>query len=187
MFKHINLAIVTLGLVLLAPASLANGDLVSALEMPNSQFVDSKILTGGQPSLDDLSLLKSKGFGVVVNLRTSEEPQGFDEAEEVGQLGMRYIQIPISAPGGISRENAQKLHDVLSQTDAPVVVHCASGNRVGALFALRAYFIAGLPAESSMEIGRQAGLTRLEPLVRQILETSTQAAPNSTEDSTDSP
>ncbi len=186
MFKHTNLAVVALGLFLLAPASLANGDLVSALAMQNPQLVDSNVLTGGQPSLDDLSLLKSEGFGVVVNLRTSEEPQGFNEAEEVRQLGMSYIQIPISAPDGISRENAQKLHDVLSQTETPVVVHCASGNRVGALFALRAYFIEGLPAESSMEIGRNAGLTRLEPLVRQIIETSTQA-PDSIENSTDSP
>lgn len=173
MFKYTAFAVSMLGLFLLAPVSFADDELVLALEIENPHVLDSNILTGGQPSREDLSLLKSKGFGVVVNLRTSDEPQQFDEAEEVSSLGMKYFQIPVSASIGISRDNAEKLNDILKQSQAPVLVHCASGNRVGALFALRAYFIEGLSAETSLDLGQKAGLTRLKPLVRQILESST--------------
>ena len=69
---------------------------------------------------------------------------------------------------------SEQLDDILKHSQAPVLVHCASGSRVGALFALRAYFVEGLSSESSLKRGQKAGLTRLEPLVRQIFETSTQ-------------
>ena len=44
-----------------------------------------------------------------------------------------------------------------------------SGNRVGALFALRAHWLQGLPAVEALAVGRRYGLTKLEPLVMQIL------------------
>ena len=118
MVKYTALAASMLGIFLLAPVSLADNELEYALEMKNPHELDSNILTGGQPSRDDLSFLMSKGFGVVVNLRTSEERQPFDEAEEVSKLGMRYVQIPVSTPDGLSRENAEQLHDILENSQA---------------------------------------------------------------------
>ena len=48
-------------------------------------------------------------------------------------------------------------------------MHCASGNRVGALMALRASQN-GASAEEAMAAGKAAGLTRLEPVVAKRLE-----------------
>jgi len=52
---------------------------------------------------------------------------------------------------------------------SPVLVHCMSGNRVGALFALRAFWLQGMSAVEALAVGRRYGLTKLEPLVVQIL------------------
>lgn len=54
-----------------------------------------------------------------------------------------------------------------------MIVHCGSGNRVGALFALRAFHDEGYDLESAMEKGGLAGLTKLEPYVRQCLTKAT--------------
>jgi protein tyrosine phosphatase (PTP) superfamily phosphohydrolase (DUF442 family) len=53
--------------------------------------------------------------------------------------------------------------------DEPVLVHCASANRVGALFALSTYRETG-DFDKALEAGREAGLTRLEGTVRKVLE-----------------
>ena len=140
------------------------------LEMKNPRAMHADLMTGGQPSLDDLSRLKEDGFGVIVDLRTERESRGFDEAEEVGKLGMHYVQIPVSVPDGLSRENAEHLHDVLGQAESPVLVHCGSGDRVGALMALRAYYVEGQSSEASLALGQDAGLNRLTSRVQEILE-----------------
>ncbi|MDR5880476.1 hypothetical protein [Caballeronia sp. LZ032] len=57
------------------------------------------------------------------------------------------------------------------QDNLPVIVHCGSGNRVGALFALRAAWVKGVDVPKAIEIGRQHGLTKLEDDVRRILST----------------
>ena len=51
----------------------------------------------------------------------------------------------------------------------PVIIHCASGNRVGALLALRANLIQGKSASEALAFGKAAGLTTLEDAVKQRL------------------
>jgi hypothetical protein len=50
------------------------------------------------------------------------------------------------------------------------MLHCGSGNRIGALFALMAFHLEGESADRALQVGREAGLTRLEPVVRERLE-----------------
>ncbi|SVC09755.1 uncharacterized protein METZ01_LOCUS262609, partial [marine metagenome] len=47
--------------------------------------------------------------------------------------------------------------------------YCASGNRVGGLLALKAYWLDGVEPDDALEIGRQAGLTGLESAVQELL------------------
>ena len=51
----------------------------------------------------------------------------------------------------------------------PIALACSSGNRAGALLALRAFWLDGADAASALELGLAAGLTRLEPSVRLLL------------------
>jgi hypothetical protein len=50
-----------------------------------------------------------------------------------------------------------------------VALYCASGNRVGALLALAAARHEELPPEQALQLGLDAGLTRLEPALRERL------------------
>ena len=74
------------------------------------------------------------------------------------------MALPIAGKGDITAANADALGALLEQHGDGVLLHCASGNRVGALLSLGAAR-AGTPAAEALEFGRKAGLTSLEPVV----------------------
>ena len=127
------------------------------------------LLTGGQPAPGDWAALKARGVGTVVNLRPQSELAGRNEAAEVAAAGMAYVGIPVAGADAIDADNARRLWTLLKVSDAPVFVHCASGNRVGALLALGAAQSGGMPAGTALDFGRKAGLGSLEPVVRERL------------------
>jgi uncharacterized protein (TIGR01244 family) len=107
----------------------------------------------------------------VIDLRSLEENRGFDEAATVEGLGMSYISLPVSGAGDVSYQNARALDGILANIDGPVLVHCASSNRVGALLALRAK-LNGADDEDALALGADAGLASLRPVVENVLATS---------------
>ena len=127
------------------------------------------LLTGGQPAASDWAALKAQGVTTIVNLRPRAEMADHGEAAEVAAAGMAYVELPIVGADDISPDNARRLWTLLKLSPAPVLVHCASGNRVGALLALGAARSGGMPAEAALEFGRSAGLSGLEPVVRERL------------------
>ncbi len=84
--------------------------------------------------------------------------------------GLVYERIPVRGDADLNLGSARELEALLDErTRYPVAIVCASGNRVGALLAVRAYWLQGSTAESALALGRAAGLTRLEPSVRRLL------------------
>ncbi len=141
----------------------------SAIEPPNGfNAVEENLLTGAQPTEANLVQLKMAGITKVINLRAPDEKIPFDEKAKVESLGLEYISFPISGAAGITSENARKL-DALLEGDEKVLVHCASGNRVGALIAIRAHEVENKPEEESLRLGRAAGLGSLEETVKSHL------------------
>jgi len=124
----------------------------------------------GQPDAVALKILAESGYVAVIDLRTAGEDRGMDDEEAaVKAEGMQYISLPVDSASGITFENSSKLEQYLASFDGPVVVHCGSGNRVGALLALR-QSQKGDDDETAIAYGKKGGLTRLEPRVREVLE-----------------
>lgn len=123
------------------------------------------ITAAGQPSEEGLRELADSGYAAVIDLRTDGEDRGLDEQAVVESFGMDYVSLPIAGRGAINFENAEKLDQILSKYDEPVLVHCGSGNRVGALFALREK-MNGADDEDALAFGRAAGMTKLEDTVK---------------------
>lgn len=143
---------------------------LSKISMKNTNQPYAKVITGGQPSLEDLKILKKLGVTRVINLRTQGEFEQFDEAETVKQLGIDYIKLEIPGAKGVTMKNATKLNEILKQKDELTLVHCASSNRVGALFALIASGIEGKNLEESLQEGQKAGLKSLYNRTRQTIQ-----------------
>jgi uncharacterized protein (TIGR01244 family) len=123
---------------------------------------------GGQPTAQDLARLRAQGVHTVIDLRGPGEDHGFDEAAEAARLGMQYVALPIAGKDDITPANADALAALLERYGDGVLLHCASGNRVGALLALGAAR-AGMPGSEALALGRQVGLTSLEPVVAEQL------------------
>lgn len=126
------------------------------------------ITSAGQPGEDAFRVFAENGYVAVIDMRTPEEDRGLDEPAAIADLGMKYIAFPIDS-GDITLDKAKELDELLSQYDEPVLVHCASGNRVGALLALREFLASG-DRDKALETGREGGMTRLEGDVRKVLE-----------------
>lgn len=142
-----------------------------SLSIPGFKQPETGRHTGGQPTEEQLRQAAGEGLSRVINLRPETEEHGFDEPAVAQRHGLQYHCLPISGPDDLTRENAQRLHELLERAgEEETLIHCASGNRVGALMALRAAWLEGRSVEDALEIGRHWGLTKMEPAVVRLLQ-----------------
>lgn len=145
-------------------------DTIDIPGLPNLLNPEPGYASGGQPDAGQLQAAASAGIKRIINLRPETEDAGYDEPAKAQALGIDYTVLGIAGPGDLSMDNARKLDALLAEGgDTPTLVHCASGNRVGALMALRAAWVQGKPKDQAMATGRRWGLTKMEPLVNQLL------------------
>ena len=127
-------------------------------------------VSSGQPSREQLAEIAEQGYVAIIDLRGADEDRGYDEAAAAEALGLSYSPLPIDGASAVNMDNARKLGALLDDIDGPVLVHCGSGNRVGALVALLESD-RGASAEEALAAGKAAGLTMpsLEKVVRERL------------------
>lgn len=140
--------------------------------LPNAGMPLPGVVTGGQPTSVHLQALAESGFTTVINLRLEEEEDFSSEIAEAESLGLKYVHIPIGGAEDLTPDNARSLAEAMDAANGPVAIHCRSGNRVGALLAVKAAWLDGTSPEEALELGLDGGLTRLEPAVRSLLEAS---------------
>lgn len=145
-------------------AFVSSGDLKGGAAIPT----EPRFVSSGQPDQAVLETLAQEGFTLVVDFRRESEDRGIDEQKAVESLGMTYANVPIGVPDGISVENAVRFDELIKQHDGRVFLHCGSGNRAGAMFAMRESLL-GASEEDALAAGKAAGLTRLEDTVRERL------------------
>ncbi len=121
-----------------------------------------RVLTGGQPSAAHLEALKAAGVTTVIDLREAMEPRSFDEPATLRALGLKYVPIPVG-PHSMTDQTLDAIRDALKGGgEAPVFLHCASANRVGA--ALIPHFILdhGFEEDDAVDAAMRVGLRSAE-------------------------
>lgn len=116
------------------------------------------IVTGGQPSAEHLKAMKEAGAEILLDIRDPMEKRPFDEAALARQVGLEYINVPVSA-ATINDATMDRILTVLRNAgEKQIYFHCGSGNRVGA--ALIPYFMLdqGMDEEDSVEQAMRVGL-----------------------------
>ena len=155
---------------LAGPAPSAASEPTPEIAIRNARTPVPGVLTGGQPTPEQLEKAAEAGYKTVVNLRGAGEGDGWDEAAAARELGLEYVAIPIASAEDLTEENARRLAKILDDPERrPLMVHCASGNRVGALFALEAFTVDGEDGETALQIGLDAGLTSLREVMEEKL------------------
>lgn len=150
----------------LGPALGLAADPTVLAELPRHIPLNERLHVSGQPAAETIAKLPAAGISVVIDMRPDGETPSLDEKSAVESAGLTYHALPIASPADLTRENVVRFDQVLRESaDKGVLVHCASGNRVGAMMALRARWIEGKSADEAMAIGKAAGLTSMEAAV----------------------
>ncbi len=111
-----------------------------------------------QPTEAELIALRDGGLATIVDLRAPNEDRGFDEELRARELGLNYISLPITDPNLLSDSVFDQGRELFERGSRPMLVHCKSANRVGALwFAWRATD-GGLSVNDAIEEARLVGL-----------------------------
>jgi uncharacterized protein (TIGR01244 family) len=150
-------------------ASAAEADVLASL--PGHVAIDARLHSSGQPSIEALTKLGSTSVRTVIDLRPDAETPDLDEKAVVEKSGVVYRSLPIAGKASLTRENVVAFDKLLAEAkQGEVLVHCASGNRVGAMMALRARWLQGKSADEALAIGKAAGMTGLAADVKNLLE-----------------
>jgi uncharacterized protein (TIGR01244 family) len=132
-------------------------EIAPGLENPGQPL--EYVATAGQPEEEHLRRLAEAGYKTVIDLRTSEEEPGFDEPGAARQAGIEYVNIPVGHQT-IEDETFEWFRDLMNDPERrPVLVHCSSANRVGALLVPYLVLDEGKNTEEAVEIASGVGLT----------------------------
>jgi protein tyrosine phosphatase (PTP) superfamily phosphohydrolase (DUF442 family) len=129
-------------------------------DVPRVLCLDSSFATGGQPSEQAFAkVAAASGFRSVLSLRGPGE--GIDLNKEralVEKTGLRYFNIPVlsSAPRAEQADEFIKL--VKEQSNRPMLINCASANRVGAFMMIYRVLEQGWSQEKALEEALKIGL-----------------------------
>jgi len=130
--------------------------------VPNACQALPTVVTGGQPTPEQLKDLASTGSAIVVDMREPMEPRGFDEPALVRELGMEYKLIPVG-PHTMSDTTLATLRSTLAGAgERTVFIHCGSGNRVGGALIPVLMLDQGLEEEDAMDAAMRVGLRSAE-------------------------
>ncbi len=154
MIRRLSLLLAALGVSV--PLLAGVPDAVDPEKIPYYHVIRPGLAVGGQPSPEALTRLGEMGFKTIVNLRTRREG-ALEEEEALRALGLDYVWVPVRS-STLSLADVEAVEQVLSDPErAPVLLHCGSSDRVGAVWAV-IQVRAGRTLEEAEAAGRAAGL-----------------------------
>ena len=145
-------------------ATAFTGAQVKKAEMPgvaNYSRVDATVGCGGATQPSAMAGLKREGFASVVNLRlASESGADVDAGRAAAQsAGLKYIHLPFDAANPDPKVVESFLAAVADKSNQPVYIHCASANRVGAVWMIKRALQDGWDVNKAREEAKAIGLT----------------------------
>ena len=126
-------------------------------QLPNGIITPNGHLLGGQPDERLLSELQSAGFSRVLDMRHANETE-LDEQQLVESLGLEYIRMPMTLLADLDDAYLAKYEEIWK--GPPALIHCRSGNRVGAACAVL-HYRKNQNKEQAVAYGLACGLTKL--------------------------
>ncbi len=127
----------------------------------NVTRVDATVMCGGATTPQAFPELKKLGFTSIVNLRREQEPgadiAGAKSAAE--GAGLKYIHIPFDSANPDPKIADTFIAAVTDKANQPVYIHCASANRVGAMWLIKRVLVDGWDVPRATEEATAIGLT----------------------------
>jgi protein tyrosine/serine phosphatase len=139
----------------------AQSPAVEKKDLPKFNRVDDHYLRGAQPTEAGFRQLAQMGVHLVIDLRDDRGDRNEWEEKLVTDLGMRYVNLPISTWRAPDEDQIQRFMGLVRENqNQPVFVHCWRGNdRTGLATGLyRVEFYNWTPEEAYKEM-KQSGFS----------------------------
>ena len=104
----------------------------------NFRRIDPMLVTGGQPSEEELAAAAREGIAVVINLALHDDPRYSleDEPGTVKALGMEYVHIPVEFDAPTEQDLLAFFNAMDAALGKQTLLHCAANKRVTAFLGL---------------------------------------------------
>jgi uncharacterized protein (TIGR01244 family) len=164
-WKH---ALVTLAAVMLltAPALAAEPPADPGFGIVNAVEAEPGLLIAGQPTAQQIKAAGKAGYHTVLDLRSRAEDRGFNEEKTVLKAKIAYTNVEVT-PDTLTQSKVLYFLMMLRQAERPVLLHCHSGNRAGALYYAWLVLEKAVPEDQALEQARLAGLR--DPLLGDMM------------------
>ncbi len=116
------------------------------------------VFLASQPKPEDFAQAKKGGVKTVINLRHASENKDFDEKQVVEAEGLAYINIPWNGPDELTDAIFDQSREQLKTATRPILLHCSSANRVGAVWLTYRVLDGGLSWDDALAEAKTVGL-----------------------------
>lgn len=136
----------------IVPASQASGLPEGISAIYNVRPLSDDLLTGGQPTAEQLAAVARAGYQVVINLATPDSPRALpDEEALVTGLGMHYEALPVIWEAPQQGDFEQFCALLERHAGRRILVHCAANMRVSAFCYLYRVLRQGMDPERARQ------------------------------------
>ena len=135
-----GLLTLALGLLFFVSSGLSQSATIEQSEVETAELGQTRnvhrvgnLFLSGQFTRDDITLIRERGIRNVISLR-GEGELDWDEASLLEQSGIEFQSIPIGSADALTDDVFDQVRTELGKQDEPALLHCASANRVGAVW-----------------------------------------------------
>lgn len=126
-------------------------------------------IVGGLPTRENFDAAAEAGIDSALSLMANDEDGIREVAPYASSIGIRYIRFTVRNPQDLTESMAWQFASSLGMVGSPAIIHSGGGERVGAMFALVAFFVDENSADDAIAIGMQAGMGSLATHVRSVM------------------
>lgn len=125
---------------------------------PFTSKFGERVYFAGQPRPEDFAAYAAKGVKLVLNLRTKEEDR-IEEAKVAKDAGLEYVNVGFGHGKELTADELNKILQTIDKAeDKPLLIHCASSNRVGYIWSIYRADRHGLSEDEAIAEGVAAGM-----------------------------
>ncbi len=157
--RQLVLALVVVSAVLVVSMPLAAVE-PEETGILNATSPEPGILFGGQPTAEQLAKLAAAEYKTVIDLRAPSEDRGYDEPAAAKAAGLDYVSIPVTEETLRDAKTLDHFIEVFNETEKPVLVHCAGGTRVAAVYYAWLVSEKKMSREEALAKAKEEGLRR---------------------------
>jgi uncharacterized protein (TIGR01244 family) len=127
----------------------------------NFAQVETTVACAGVIKPESVAGIRKMGFASIIDLQLADEANANipAETEAAKEAGIAFFHIPFSGGKPDPAVADQFLKTISEPSNQPAFIHCASGNRAAAMWAIKRMVVDGWDRDRAMEEATPLGLT----------------------------